>query len=233
MLAGRAILLNLAVLNPTRLFNPLSLMKLVYFALSTAVLLAGCNQTPPATSTPTTTTDTAPITPIAVDSASAASGTAPLAAATAPAAASAAAPALKDAETMKVAFRFNPTDNPDNPKHPRVLAHLLVQGSQPLDIDLGKFPNQPDMVTGDKAKSANFPAGMLMGFRSYDAATGISQDLAVLHPDAGHLRVVQRRVDETNPEAAEFKTSREVPLPPNTTVVAAPMPATQKMASKK
>jgi hypothetical protein len=231
MLVGRAILLNLAVLNPTRLFNPLSLMKLVYLALSAAVLLAGCNQTPPATSTPTTTAATAPITPIAVDSASAAGATAPVATAAAPVAA--AAPVLKNAETMKVAFRFKPTDNPDNPKHPRVLAHLLVQGSQPLDIDLGKFPNQPDMVTGDKAKAANFPAGMLMGFRSYDAATGVSQDLAVLHPDAGHLRVVQRRVDETNPEAAEFKTSREVPLPPNTTVVIAPMPATQKMASKK
>ena len=108
-----------------------------------------------------------------------------------------------------------------------------MQGSQPLDIDLGKFPNQPDMVTGDKAKAANFPAGMMMGFRSYDAATGISQDLAVLHPDAHHLRVVQRRVDETNPEASKFETSREIPLPANTVVVAAPMPVAKKMAAKK
>ena len=205
-------------------------MKPLYFALSAAVLLAGCNQTPPATSTPTTTADTAPVTPIAVDSAAAVTATAPDAAATAPVAA---APVLKEAETMKVAFSFKPTDNPDNPKHPRVLARLLVQGSQPLDIDLGKFPNQPDMVTGDKAKAANFPAGMMMGFRSYDAATGISQDLAVLHPDAHHLRVVQRRVDETNPEAAKFETSREIPLPANTVVVAAPMPVAKKMAAKK
>ena len=114
-----------------------------------------------------------------------------------------------------------------------MLARLLVQGSQPLDIDLGKFPNQPDMVTGDKAKAANFPAGMLMGFRSYDAASGISQDLAVLHPDARHLRVVQRRVDETNPEAAKFETSREVPLPANTVVVAAPVPTAKKTTGKK
>ncbi|MCI1189482.1 hypothetical protein MON38_18830 [Hymenobacter sp. DH14] len=202
-------------------------MKLAYFALSAAVLLAGCNQTPPATSEPATTADTAPVTPIAVDSANAATTTAPDAAATAPA--PAAAPALKDAETMKVSFSFKPTANPDNPKHPRVLAHLLVQGSQPLDIDLGKFPNLPDMVTGDKAKAANFPEGMLMGFRSYDAAAGISQDLAVLHPDARHLRVVQRRVDETNPEAAKFETSREVPLPANTLVVAAPVPKPPKL----
>ena len=205
-------------------------MKSLYLALSAAVLLAGCGQNPPATSTPTATAPTAPVTPVAADSAATATATAPDAAATAPAAA---APVLKEAETMKVAFRFKPTDNPDNPKHPRVLAHLLVQGSQPLDIDLGKFPNQPDMVTGDKAKAANFPAGMLMGFRSYDAASGISQDLAVLHPDARHLRVVQRRVDETNPEAAKFETSREVPLPANTQVVAAPMPAAKKMAGKK
>ena len=194
------------------------------------MLLAGCNQTPPATSTPTATAPTAPVTPIAVDSVASAAATAPEAAATAPAAA---APVPKDAETMKVAFSFKPTDNPDNPKHPRVLAHLLVQGSQPLDIDLGKFPNQPDMVTGDKAKAANFPAGMMMGFRSYDAATGISQDLAVLHPDAHHLRVVQRRVDETNPEAAKFETSREILLPANTVVVAAPVSAAKKMAGKK
>lgn len=205
-------------------------MKSLYLALGAAMLLAGCNQTPPATSTPTATAPTAPVTPIAVDSVASAAATAPEAAATAPAAA---APVPKDAETMKVAFSFKPTDNPDNPKHPRVLAHLLVQGSQPLDIDLGKFPNQPDMVTGDKAKAANFPAGMMMGFRSYDAATGISQDLAVLHPDAHHLRVVQRRVDETNPEAAKFETSREILLPANTVVVAAPVPTAKKMAGKK
>ena len=206
-------------------------MKSLYLALSATVLLASCGQNPPATSEPTTTAATAPVTPVAVDSANAATSTAPDAAATATAPAT--APVLKDAETVKAAFDQQPGMTGIDPKHPRIVAHLLVNGSQPLDIDLGKFPNQPDMVTGDKAKAANFPADMLMGFRSYDAMTGISQDLAVLHPDARHLRVVQRRVDETNPEAAKFETSREVPLPANTIVVAAPVPAAKKMATKK
>ena len=196
-------------------------MKLAYLALSAAVLLAGCNQNPPATSEPAATADTAPVTPVAVDSANAATATAPDATATAPA--PDAAPALKDAETMKVSFSFKPVPNPDDPKHPRTSAHLLVQGSQPLDIDLGKFTGKPDMVDAAKGKAANFPADMMLAFRSYDAASGISQDLAVLHPDARHLRVVQRRVEETNPEGGKFETSREVPLPANTLVVAAPM----------
>lgn len=196
-------------------------MKLAYFALSAAVLLAGCNQTPPATSTPTADVPAGTATPAALDSAAAATATAPDATATAPE--PAAAPALKEAETMKVSFSFKPTANPDDPKRPRTSAHLVVQGSQPLDIDLGKFVGKPDMVDAAKGKAANFPADMLLAFRSYDAATGVSQDLAVLHPDARHLRVVQRRVEETNPEGGKFETSREVPLPANTLVVAAPM----------
>ena len=196
-------------------------MKLAYISLSAALLLAGCNQTPPATSTPTA---AAPTT-VAADSAAATGGAmAPDATAAAPVAAAAAAPALKEAETVKISFTFKPTDNPDDPKHPRTLAHLLVKGSQPLDFELGKFSTRPDMVDETKAKSANFPAGMLMGFRSYDPMSGISHDLAVLKPDARHLRVVQRSVDETNPEAGKFETSREVPLPANTTVELGPMP---------
>ena len=124
---------------------------------------------------------------------------------------------------MKVSFSFRPAPNPDDPKHPRTSAHLLVQGNKPLDIDLGKFAGKPDLVDAAKGKAANFPADMMMAFRSYDAASGISQDLAVLHPDAHHLRVVQRRVEETNPEGGKFETSREVPLPANTIAVAAPM----------
>ncbi|GAA4041100.1 hypothetical protein GCM10022409_28870 [Hymenobacter glaciei] len=196
-------------------------MKLAYFALSAAVLLAGCNQTPPATSTPTAEVPAATATPAAADSAATATTTAPDAAATAPT--PAAAPVLKNAETMKVSFSFKSTPNPDDPKHPRTSAHLVVQGSQPLDIDLGKFTGKPDMVDAAKGKAANFPADMMLAFRSYDAASGVSQDLAVLHPDARHLRVVQRRVEETNPEGGKFETSREVPLPANTLVVAAPM----------
>ena len=51
-------------------------MKLAYFALSAAVLLAGCNQTPPATSVPTAAV--APVAPTAVDSAAAAPSVAPV-----------------------------------------------------------------------------------------------------------------------------------------------------------
>ena len=196
-------------------------MKLAYFALSAAGLLAGCNQTPPATSAPTAEVPAATATP-ATAADSAATAAAPAAPAPAPAPAPTAAPALPNSETMKVSFSFKPTPNPDDPQHPRTSAHLLVQGSQSLDIDLGKFTGKPDMVDAAKGKAANFPANMLLAFRSYDAASGVSQDLAVLHPDARHLRVVQRRVEETNPEGGKFKTSREVPLPANTLVVAAP-----------
>ncbi len=196
-------------------------MKLAYFTLSAALLLAGCSQNPPATSTPTAAAPAA--TPVAADSVAATGGaTTPDATATAPAPAAVAIP--KDAETMKVSFSFKPTDNPDDPKHPRTMARLLVQGSTPLDIELGKFTTRPDMVNAAKGKEANFPADMVMGFRSYDPMSGISHDLAVLHPDARHLRVVQRTVDETNPEAGKFETSREVPLPVNANVVAGAMP---------
>ena len=196
-------------------------MKLVYLSLSAALLLAGCGQNPPATSTPTAGAPAA--TRAAADSA-VAPAAAPAPDATATAAAPAEVPIPKDAVTMQVAFSFKPTDNPDDPKHPRTMARLLVQGGQPLDVELGKFTTRPDMVDAVKAKEANFPAGMVMGFRSYDPMSGISHDLAVLHPDARHLRVVQRTVDETNPEAGKFETSREVPLPVNAKVVAAPMP---------
>ena len=196
-------------------------MKLAYFSLSAALLLVGCSQNPPATSTPTAAAPTA----VAADSAAATSGApAPDTTAAAPATAPAATTALKEAETVKITFTFKPTDNPDDPKHPRTMARLIVQGSQPLDFDLGKFSTRPDMVDETKAKEANFPAGMLMGFRSYDPMSGISHDLAVLHPDDRHLRVVQRSVDEANPEAGKFETSREVPLPARTVVVVGPMP---------
>ncbi|MDB5270172.1 MAG: hypothetical protein JWP58_3212 [Hymenobacter sp.] len=197
-------------------------MKSSILTLSTALLLAGCNQTAPVTSAPTAPPPEAAATPAAVaqaDSATAAT-TAPAPDAAAP---SAAKPALKDAETLKVSFSFKPAPDADDPAHPRTSAHLVVQGSTPMDIDLGKFVGKPDVVDAAKAKAANFPAGMLMGFRSYSAATGTSSDLAVLHVDGRRLRVVQRRVEETAPEGGKFETSREVPLPANTIVVAAPV----------
>ncbi|MDO7846524.1 hypothetical protein Q5H92_09170 [Hymenobacter sp. M29] len=194
-------------------------MKSFTLTLGAALLLAGCNQNPPATSTPTATADTAPATPIAVDSANAATGTAPDAAATAPV--PAAAPQLRAAETLKLAFAFKPAPNPDDAGRPRTSAHLLLQGRQPQDIDLGNFAGKPDVVDAAKAKQAGFPAGMLLGFRSYQAATGTSQDLAVLNVDGRHLRIVQRKVEETAPEPGPFETAREIPLPGNTQLVVA------------
>ena len=202
-------------------------MKSSILTLSAALLLAGCNQTAPVTSAPTTAAPEAAVTPVAAgkaDSATAAAaapaadGMAATPAATTP---EAALPALKEAETLKVSFSFKPAPDADDPAHPRTSAHLVVQGSAPMDIDLGKFVGKPDVVDAAKAKAANFPAGMLMGFRSYAAATGTSSDLAVLHVDGRRLRVVQRRVEETAPEGGKFETSREVPLPANTKVVAA------------
>jgi hypothetical protein len=192
-------------------------MKGTILLLGAVLVMAGCNQTAPVTSTPAAAID-APAAPAQADSA-AATATAPPADA---AATTAAAPQLKEAETLQLAFAFKPAPNPDDPAHPRTSAHLLLQGNKPQDIDLGKFAGKPDVVDAAKAKAANFPAGMLLGFRSYQAATGTSQDLAVLNEDGRHLRIVQRRVEETAPEAGTFETAREIPLPANTVVVAAP-----------
>ncbi|MBO2009778.1 hypothetical protein [Hymenobacter negativus] len=188
-------------------------------ALSAVVLLAGCNQTAPVTSTPTAAPEAA-VTPApsSTDSATAAVTPPPAEGA---ATATATTPALTEAETMKMSFSFKSTPDPDDPSHPRTSAHLLLQGRKPLDIDLGKFMSKPDVVDAAKAKAANFPSDMLMGFRSYSASTGTSQDLAVLSVDGHRLRIVQRRVEETAPEAGTFETAREIPLPANTRVVVA------------
>ena len=199
-------------------------MKLSLLALSAAVLLAGCNQTAPVTSAPGAAAPEAAATPVAparADSATAAAAAPPAdAVAAAP---KTATPVLAEAETMKMSFSFKPNPDPDDPRHPRTSAHLVLQGSQPLNIDLGKFTGQPDVVDAAKAKAANFPGGMLMGFRSYSAATGTSSDLAVLNVDGHRLRIVQRRVEETAPEGGKFETAREIPLPANTAVVVVPM----------
>ena len=198
-------------------------MKLVYLLLGSAALLAACNQTPPATEQPTAPATTAPV-PSATPAPDTAAAARPDSAAMAPAPAAAPAAVATGPQTLKVAFTFRPVADPDNPARPRTSAHLLLQGPTPQDIDLGKFAGKPDLVDAAKAKAANFPAGMLLGFRSYSAATGTSSDLAVLHEDARHLRIVQRRVEETAPEAGKFETSREIMLPANTTVVVAPVP---------
>ncbi|MBD2766570.1 hypothetical protein IC235_01530 [Hymenobacter sp. BT664] len=201
-------------------------MKSCSLVLCVAGLLAGCNQTAPVTSAPTA---TAPAASSAVDSSTAdSSATASPAAPTAVApsadkTATPNAPALPTNETLKASFAFKPVPNPADPAHPQTSVHLLIQGSKPLNVDLGKFAGRPDLVDATKAKLAGFPSGMLLGFRSYQASSGISSDLAVLQVKGRYLRIVQRRVDEAAAEPGTFETARELPLPANTTVVAAPL----------
>lgn len=198
-------------------------MKYSSWALCAAVLLVGCNQSAPVTSAPTVTppaaapaADTATG---AVSSSTAATVAQPNDKKAAPSAAP--APTLPTDEVLKASFSFKPVPNPSDPTHPKTNAHLLIQGSKPMDIDLGNFASPPDVVNEAKAKLASFPNGMIMGFRSYQPSSGISSDLAVLHVNGRHLRIVQRRVDETAAEPGRFETAREVPMPINTKVVAA------------
>jgi hypothetical protein len=202
-------------------------MKSLYLSAFAAAVLSGCNQTAPATSEPAA-TSAVPAPADAATAPAAAKADSITAATTAPpadgtVAATASAPVRHDAETLKLSFAFKPAPNPEDPAHPKTSAHLLIQGAKPQDIDLGKFAGQPDVVDATKAKLVNFPSGMLMGFRSYQASSGTSADLAVLHVDGRYLRIVQRRVEETAPEAGKFETAREIPLPANTQVVAAPI----------
>ena len=193
-------------------------MKNASLLLGAAWLLAGCNQTAPATEKPAAVVAAPPVVPISKPVASDSAAAAPDAVATAPTPA-ATAPALREVAPLTVSFSFRSVPDPDDPAHPRTSVHLVVQGAKAMDVDLGKFAGKPDVVDAAKAKLANFPAGMLMGFRSYQPATGTSSDLAVLHVDGRYLRIVQRRVEETAPEAGKFETSREIPLPANTKVV--------------
>ena len=193
-------------------------MKFLYPALSAvALLLTACNQTPPATEQPAAAPVAEPATAAPAPTDTATAVPRPIIAAPAPAAA-----AVANTQTLRLAFSFKSVPDPNDPAHPRTSAHLLLQGASPQDIDLGKFAGQPDVVNATKAKLASFPSGMLLGFRSYQATTGTSYDLAVLPVQGRYLRIVQRRVEEAAPEAGEFKTAREITLPANTTVVTAP-----------
>ncbi|UOQ52328.1 hypothetical protein [Hymenobacter cellulosivorans] len=193
-------------------------MKFSYLTLAAAlVLLAGCNQTPPATeqSTPEATATT----PAAPDAAPAATTAAPDTVAATPEAAPAAAPAASATQNLTVSFSFKP--GPAGPDR-KTAAHLVVKGGKGQDIDLGQFSGKPDVVNKEKAKLAGFPNDMLMGFRSYDPGSGTSYDLAVMNVGGNTLRIVQRKVEESADKAPEFQTSREIPLPANSVVQAAP-----------
>lgn len=178
------------------------------------LLLAACNQTPPATERPTAASVAEPATAVPPPTDTALVAPRPTAAA---------APAVTKVQALRLSFAFKPVSDPSDPAQPRTSAHLLLQGASPQDIDLGKFAGKPDVVNAAKAKLAGFPSGMLLGFRSYQATTGTSYDLAVLPVQGRYLRIVQRRVEEAALEAGEFKTAREITLPANTTAVAAPV----------
>ena len=200
-------------------------MKPLYLALGSAtLLLAACNQTPPATEQATPPATTPVVAESSVAAPAAARPDSTVASLRTVAVASAAAAVLSEVTTLKLSFVFKPAPNPDDAAHPRTSVQLLLQGTKPQDIDLGKFAGKPDVVNAAKAKAANFPAGMLMGFRSYSAATGTSSDLAVLNEDARHLRIVQRRVEETAPEGGKFETAREIVLSANTKIEVVPIP---------
>jgi hypothetical protein len=209
-------MLNLAQAKPYAIF----LMKYSFWTLCAAVLLSGCNQSAPVTSTPTATAPIAAPTDTATEAVSS-STAATVAKPADKKAAPRATPALPVDEILQASFSFKSVPNPSDATHPKTNARLLIQGSKPMDIDLGNFASRPDVVNEAKAKLAAFPNGMIMGFRSYQASSGISSDLAVLHVNGRHLRIVQRRVDETAAEPGTFETAREIPMPINTKVVAA------------
>jgi len=195
-------------------------MKPSSFALLGAIaLLASCSQ--PATETGQTAATAPAMKQPASDSAAApADGVA-----TAPAASS---PTLREVsseppQTMKLSFRFKPSKDEENPDMPKTSVHILLDGAKPQDIDMGRVVGKPDIVDEAKAKLANFPSGMLAGFRSYEPHSGTGSDMAVMNVGGRRLRILQRRIDEQAAEPFEFKTAREITLPANTTVVVAAM----------
>lgn len=195
------------------------MMKFSHLTLAAAlVLLAGCNQTPPATEQSAPEAAATPAAPDATPAAATATA-APDTAAGAAAAAPAAAPAASATQNLTVGFAFKPgAAGPDR----KTAAHLVVKGGKDQDIDLGQFSGKPDVVDKAKAKLAGFPSDMLMGFRSYDPGSGTSYDLAVMNVGGNTLRIVQRKVEESADKTPEFQTSREVPLPANSVVQVAP-----------
>jgi hypothetical protein len=189
-------------------------MKYAYLPLAAALVLTGCGQNT-TTEQPAATTAPAPAAP-------AEQPAAPADSAAAPPDATATEPKLTTAapsQTITAAFDFKPVKDADNPSAKRSSAHLLLSGKKPQDIDLGHFTGKPDVVNAEKAKLANFPADMLMGFRAYDPNSGVSSDLAVLNVGGHHLRIVQRRVNEEAAAPGQFETAREIPIPAGTMVV--------------
>lgn len=121
-----------------------------------------------------------------------------------------AAPATPAVEDVQVSLRFKPVADAQ-PK--RTQAFLTLKGKETKEVDLGSFPGKPDMVDAAKAKLAGYPEGWVLGFRSYDNATGTGADVAVLPGrDASHLRIMQRKIDEAATEPFTFQIARELSL---------------------
>lgn len=171
-----------------------------------ALLLGSCNQNPPATeqSGP----DAAVKAPEAgaADASEAAPGVSGSTNEEAPASMVAAA-----AKPVDMTFRFEPMKVEGGPA--RTMAYLVLSGGESREVDLGPFAGKPDQVDAAEAKRANFPGGMIVGFRSYDPNSGTSNDLAVLPGTGGHVRIVQRRLEEGADKQPEFQTSREISVP--------------------
>jgi hypothetical protein len=142
----------------------------------------------------------------------------------------AAAPAAP-AKPVELAFRFAPVKDAEG--GPRSTAYLVLSGGESREIDLGPFAGKPDVVDAAEAKRANFPGSMILGFRSYDANSGTSNDLAIMQSTGGRLRVVQRRLEEGSDKQPEFQTSREIPMPAGAELRAAPQAEAGKPATKK
>jgi len=185
-------------------------------AAALGVLVASCNQTPPATEKAGPAAAAPAPTPVTPDSVAKAATTPT---AETPPPATAAAPV---AQTVKVSFSFKTDAKSDGPSGPKTSAHLILQGGKTQDVDLGQFTGKPDVVDKEKAKLAGFPSGMLLGFRSYDPGSGTSQDLAVMNVGGRQLRIVQRKLEEQAEKVPEFQTSRELDLPAGALVEAGP-----------
>ncbi|KAA9333460.1 hypothetical protein F0P96_10860 [Hymenobacter busanensis] len=189
-------------------------MKYVSLSLLAATLLAtSCNQSAPGGEQPAGQ-------PTEQAAGQSADTTASGATSTTPADAADTAPAAP--ETVQLSFRFKPVADVD-PMMPKTTAFLVMKGKETKEIELGRFIGKPDLVDAEKAKRAEFPGSMLLGFRSYDPNSGTGDDLAVMQGTGGRLQILQRRTDETADKPKEFQTAREIPMPANIQLEAAPV----------
>ncbi|MCC3156746.1 hypothetical protein LJ737_05820 [Hymenobacter sp. 15J16-1T3B] len=193
--------------------------------LAATLLLGSCNQNPPATEQSAPAGDVKAPEAGAADASEAAPGVSGSTNEEAPAA------AAKAAQPVDMAFRFEPMKSTDGGPA-RTMAYLVLSGGEAREIDLGPFAGKPDQVDAAEAKRANFPGSMLLGFRSYDPNSGTSNDLAVLPSTGGHVRIVQRRLEEGADKQPEFQTSREISVPAGAELRAA-APAKAEPAKKK